>query len=77
MASAGRDEGPPDCLRSLGITHVLVGRGLIAYYMAWGLDPSAVRLDALDQFGAYCLQSVFEVPGTTAYRVAPSSADSR
>jgi len=64
---------PDDCLRSLGITHVLVGNGAIDYYVSRGLHRDAVRLDALERFVARCLRPVLTVPGLTLYKVAPSS----
>lgn len=63
---------PDDCLRSLGVTHVLVGDGTVNYYVSRGLRRDAVRLDALERFVARCLRPVLTVPGLTLYRVSPS-----
>lgn len=64
---------PDDCLRSLGITHVLVGNGAVDYYVSRGLRRDDVRLDALERFVARCLRPVLTVPGLTLYHVSPPS----
>jgi hypothetical protein len=63
---------PDDCLRLLGITHVLVGEGAVDYYVSRGLRRNAVRLDAFESFVARCLQPVLTAPGLTLYRVRAS-----
>ena len=64
---------PDDCLRSLGVTHVLVGDGALKYYVSRGLNRDALRLDALERFVARCLRPVLTVPGLTLYQVGPPS----
>jgi hypothetical protein len=64
---------PDDCLRLLGITHVLVGEGAVDYYVSRGLGRDDVGLDALDELVARCLRPVLTVPGLTLYQVRPPS----
>ena len=68
---------PDDCLRSLGITHVLLGRASLEYYLARGVDSSALRVHELQRFAARCLHPVVEAPGLTLYRIATPSRASR
>lgn len=63
---------PEECLHSLGITHVLVGQASLAYYRSRGLEPEALRADALERFTTRCLRPVFSVPGTTLYAIRQS-----
>ena len=58
-----------DCLRSAGITHVLVNRGAIAYYASRGLDLAPLRLEALDQFARECLTPIHATGGYTLFAV--------
>ena len=62
---------PDDCLRSLGVTHVLIGAASIDTYVSRGLSRDAVRLEALERFIARCLRPVHIVSGLPLYRVAP------
>jgi hypothetical protein len=64
-----------DCLRPLGITHVLVGNGSASYYVSRGLSREVLLLDDLDGFVARCLRPVFVAPGTTVYQVTRPSAE--
>jgi len=58
----------PDCLRSAGITHVLVNRGAIAFY-ASRLELAPLRLEALEQFARECLTPIYANDRFTLFRV--------
>jgi len=58
-----------DCLRSAGITHVLVNRGAIGYYAGQGLDLAPLRLETLEQFARKCLTPVYGTGGYTLFQV--------
>lgn len=59
----------PDCLRSAGITHVLVNRGALAYYTRRGLDLDALRLETLDSFARACLLPIYSGGGFTVFEM--------
>jgi len=64
----------PDCLRSAGITHVLVNRGALDYYARRGLDLGPLRLDALERFARECLSPIYSSGGITVFRVGGGAA---
>lgn len=59
----------PDCLRSAGITHVLLNTGALDYYARRGLDLAPLRLDSFEQFAGECLSPTYSSGGFTIYRV--------
>lgn len=71
--------GPwPDCLRSVGITHVLLNQGALRYYQRRGVDLERLRLDSLERFIADCLTPIYSGGGITIFQVRqPSSTPSR
>lgn len=58
-----------DCLRSTGITHVLLNRGAIRYYARRGVDPGTFRLDALERFARDCLTPIYSSGGITLFQI--------
>lgn len=64
-ASAG------DCLRSSGVTHLLVSHAALAYYVGRGLDARALRWDAFPPFAERCLTPAYRRYGFTLYRLRP------
>jgi len=49
----------PDCLRSAGITHVLVNRGALGQYARGGRDLAPLRLESLEHFASECLIPIY------------------
>jgi len=64
----------PDCLRSAGITHVLLNLGAVHYYERRGLDLRPLRLDAFASFARDCLSPIYSSGGITVFRVAGGTA---
>jgi hypothetical protein len=60
---------PPDCLRSAGITHVLLNRGALDYYARRGLDVAPLWLDSFERFAEHCLDQIYSGGGFTIFRV--------
>jgi hypothetical protein len=60
---------PPDCLRSTGITHVLLNRGAHDYYARRGVDVAPLRLDSFERFAEHCLDQIYSGGGSTIFRV--------
>lgn len=59
----------PDCLRSAGITHVLLNRGAHDYYARRGLDVAPLRLDSFERFAKQCLDQIYSNREFTILRV--------
>jgi hypothetical protein len=57
------------CLESTGISHVLINRGALNYYLMRGLDPGTVQWDTFRQFEEECLVPVLEESNYVLYRV--------
>ena len=64
----------PDCLRSVGITHVLLNVGAIQYYAVRGVDLAPLRLRALQRFAGHCLAPIHTAGGFTVFEVRPATA---
>jgi len=64
----------PDCLRSVGITHVLLNVGAIQYYVVRGVDLAPLRLRALQRFAGHCLAPIHTAGGFTVFEVRPATA---
>jgi len=64
----------PDCLRSAGITHVLLNVGAIQYYVVRGVDLAPLRLRALQRFADHCLTPIHTAGGFTVFAVRPAAA---
>src|SRR5207302_11308679 len=64
----------PDCLRSVGITHVLLNVGAIQYYAVRGVDLAPLRLRALQRFAGHCLAPIHTAGGFTVFEVRPAAA---
>jgi len=64
-----RTEAVPGCLRSTGISHVLVNIGALYYYTGRGLDPRFLQWEAFREFAERCLTQVHEGHGFILYRV--------
>lgn len=60
---------PPRCLESSGVTHVLVGTSILAYFVNRGLDPSVIRWDRFEAFADRCLALLSRQPEMDLYRV--------
>jgi hypothetical protein len=65
---------PPDCLRSAGVTHVLLNIGAMHSYGRRGLDSKPFRLDALKRFARDCLDPVYDNGGYAVFRVRGAAA---
>ncbi len=64
----------PDCLRSVGITHVLLNVGAIQYYALRGVDLAPLRLRALRRFTDQCLNPIHVAGGFRLFEVRPATA---
>ncbi len=58
-----------DCLKVLGISHVLVNWGSLRYYAFRGLNVDLLQWDSFREFAETCLAPVYEGPGINVYRV--------
>lgn len=67
--------GRLDCLRATDVTHVLVGTGVLEYYVRRGLDPKTVRWPSFRDFARRCLETMLEAPGFRLYRVGPAGVE--
>jgi|SRR6266567_462184 len=63
--------GSPDCLRSVGITHVLLNVGNMQYYRWRGLDLAPLRLDLLRNFAERCPSPIYSGGGFRIFQVHP------
>lgn len=59
----------PDCLRSVGITHVLINQGALGYYRRKGVAVNALRWDALQPFAEACLVPIYSAGGIAVFRI--------
>lgn len=57
------------CLEGTGITHVLLNRGAVDYYIRRGMDPARVLWDRFPEFERRCLEPLAVAPGAGFYRV--------
>lgn len=57
------------CLEGSRITHVLVSRAALAYYVSRGLDPAVLRWSDFDRFRERCLTRLYDRQGFTLYRL--------
>ncbi|MBI4513436.1 MAG: glycosyltransferase family 39 protein [Gemmatimonadetes bacterium] len=64
----------PDCLRSAGITHVLLNHGAVRYYARRGADLKPLRLDAFADFAGDCLTPLYSSEGLTVFQVRDGAA---
>jgi hypothetical protein len=64
-----------DCLRSTGITHVLLSRGALDYYRGHGFDLTPLRIESFEQFTDACLRPIYTGPSFSVFavRAAPAS----
>src|SRR6266567_3565243 len=61
----------PDCLRSAGITHVLVNTAALAGFARAGRDLAPLRLDLLQRFAERCLSPIYSAGEFSIFRVHP------
>ena len=64
-----RTEAAAKCLRSSGISHLIVGVGALEYYVSRGMDPQVLQWDAFQEFSRRCLTTVHYGGGFILYRV--------
>ncbi len=64
-----RTDAVSDCLRSTGISHVLLNYGALGYYIRRGLDPEVLQWEAFQKFAQRCLTPVQEGQGFALFRV--------
>ena len=64
-----RTEAAANCLRSSGISHLIVGVGALEYYVSRGMDPQVLQWDAFQKFTRRCLTTVHHADGLTLFRV--------
>lgn len=57
------------CLSGTGITHVLMNRGVLNYYVTRGLDPRLLDVPRFDAFAERCLQPMGTLRDIDLYRV--------
>ncbi len=58
-----------DCLAGSGITHVLLNRSGLDYYLARGLNPRTARWEIFQEFAGKCLAPIFQETGYTLFEV--------
>jgi hypothetical protein len=63
------------CLAGTGITHVVINRGSLRYYLARGAPPEVFRLAQLQEFVQRCLMQPREVSFYLIYRVRGAASD--
>jgi 4-amino-4-deoxy-L-arabinose transferase-like glycosyltransferase len=63
-----------DCLRSAGVTHVLVYRGALEYYVGRGLRLALLGLDAFEAFARDCLSPIYANSAFTVFQVQAGAA---
>jgi hypothetical protein len=65
---------PASCLAGTGITHVVINRASVGYYITRGALPEAFRIPQLGEFTRRCLEAPIDTQGYLIFRVrgAPS-----
>jgi hypothetical protein len=65
---------PASCLAGTGITHVVINRASVGYYITRGALPEAFRIPQLGEFIRRCLEAPIDTQGYLIFRVgtAPS-----
>ena len=61
------------CLRDAGYTHVLIGTGLLSYFVRRGLDSSIAGVPGLRRFAEQCLAPIITTDQFTLYKVRQAS----
>jgi hypothetical protein len=64
-----RSEAATNCLRSTGISHVLVNVESLRYYLRRGVDPQSLQWDAFREFSRRCLTPIRGTRAYTLFRV--------
>jgi hypothetical protein len=64
-----RSEAATNCLRSTGISHVLVNVESLRYYLRRGVDPQALQWEAFREFSRRCLTPIRGTRAYTLFRV--------
>jgi len=64
-----RSEAATNCLRSTGISHVLVNVETLRYYLRRGVDPESLQWDAFQEFSRRCLTPIRGTRAYTLFRV--------
>lgn len=65
---------PPGCLRSSGLTHVLVNEGALAYYRSRGMQLDGPHWGVLPRFAQACLDPLYSSGGISVFRLRPNGA---
>ena len=61
--------GPGSCLAGTGITHVVINRASVGYYITRGALPEAFRIPQLGEFIRRCLEALIDTQGYLVFRV--------
>jgi len=64
-----RTLSPHQCLEGTGITHVLVGTGILSYFVRRGLDPRSIHWGRFADFASRCLTPLERAHGYELYEV--------
>jgi hypothetical protein len=64
-----RSAAATNCLRSTGISHLLVNVDALRYYLRRGVDPQFLQWDAFQEFSRRCLSPIHGAYGFTLFRV--------
>jgi hypothetical protein len=60
---------PGSCLAGTGITHVVINRASVGYYITRGASPDAFRIPQLGEFIRRCLEGAIDTQGYLIFRV--------
>jgi hypothetical protein len=63
---------PESCLAGTGITHVVINRASVGYYITRGASPEAFRIPQLGEFIRRCLEGPIDTQGYLIFRVRGS-----
>ena len=66
---------PESCLAGTGITHVVINRASVGYYVTRGASPDAFRIPELGEFIRRCLEGPIDAQGYLMFRVRGSPPD--
>lgn len=58
-----------NCLRDVDVTHVLVGSGVLRYYVLRGMEPAPLRLNLFPKFSRACLRQIHQGNGFYLYEI--------
>ena len=62
-------EAAADCLRSTGVSHLIVNVGALRYYMRRGVDPEVLQWEGFQEFSRRCLTTIHHAHGFTLFQV--------